>query len=119
MRTTRCAALRDRSSDDRGGVQRGNFRRARGKVTGDSEEKRDPRHAHSVCLGCLGSYCEREIESGKNFVKCPMCPRSLQVRAGPPPAVVGVSGAALSVLSGVSAPPAGPRGAQPRAHALL
>ena len=95
MRITRCATLRDRSSDDCV-WGRANFRRACGKVTGDSEEKRDPRHAHSVCLGCLGSYCEHEIESGKNFVKCPMCPRSLQVRAGPQPAVVGVSGAARS-----------------------
>jgi hypothetical protein len=58
----------------------GAFCYAHYKVTGDSEEKRDPRHPHSVCLGCLAGYCEREIESGKNFVKCPMCPRSLQVR---------------------------------------
>jgi hypothetical protein len=58
----------------------GTFCYAHYKVTGDSEEKRDPRHQHSICLGCLASYCEREIESGKNFVKCPMCPRSLQVR---------------------------------------
>ena len=49
------------------------------KITGDSEQKRDPRHMHTVCFTCLSGYCEGEISAGKLFVKCPMCPRALQV----------------------------------------
>lgn len=50
------------------------------RVTGDSEEKRNPRHRAMLCLPCFAGYVRREIESGKLYIPCPSCPRALQMR---------------------------------------
>eukprot|EP01052_Picozoa_sp_SAG31_P029680 SAG31_NODE_2970_length_4839_cov_2.684810_2_plen_303_part_00 len=34
----------------------------------------------TICFSCLSDYCTGEISLGKLYVKCPMCPRSLQTR---------------------------------------
>ena len=49
-------------------------------VTGDSTTKRDPRHPGTLCDECLAGYATREAQSGKLHIKCPSCPRSLQMR---------------------------------------
>ena len=50
------------------------------RVTGDSSEKRDPRHPATLCRACFAGYVAREVQSGKLYIRCPSCPRSLQMR---------------------------------------
>ena len=50
------------------------------RVTGDSTTKKNPRHPHTLCGDCLKGYAVREAEAGKLHIKCPSCPRSLQMR---------------------------------------
>ena len=51
------------------------------QITGDSVEKRGPRHPEQVCATCLRGYCKAEIATDKLFVKCPMCPRCVPMRS--------------------------------------
>ena len=50
------------------------------KVSGDGVERSHPRHRETICKTCLMGYCSKEIADGKIHVKCPMCPRDLQLR---------------------------------------
>ena len=50
------------------------------QVTGDGTTKKDPRHPDTLCTRCLTGYAKREVEAGKLHIKCPSCPRSLQMR---------------------------------------
>ena len=50
------------------------------RVTGDSSEKHNPRHPSTLCKTCFAGYVEREIQGGKLYIRCPSCPRSLQMR---------------------------------------
>ena len=40
----------------------------------------DARHPGELCRPCFAGYVAREIEGGKLHIKCPSCPRSLQMR---------------------------------------
>ena len=49
-------------------------------MTGDGTERKNPRHPSTLCTGCLAGYAKGEAKSGKLHIKCPSCPRSLQMR---------------------------------------